>query len=133
MRATARGIPTPGIAGVPRNPARAACARGPQGHLLLRHSPFLDSPEHILDLTTLLVQVVSGAVGGNLGGLLNKAKSLGPLLNTILGAVGGVGGGQALGGPLTDLLGNATAGNAGASAIVGLLLPLIGGMLKKKA
>lgn len=87
-----------------------------------------------MDLTALLIQAVSGAVGGNLGGLLNKAKSLGPLLNTILGAVGGVGGGQVLGGSLTDLLGgNAMAGNASASALVGLLLPLIAGFLKKKA
>lgn len=87
-----------------------------------------------MDFTSLIVQAVSGAVGGNLGGLLNKAKSLGPLLNTILGAVGGVGGGQVLGGSLTDLLGgNAMAGNATASALVGLLLPLIAGFLKKKA
>lgn len=81
----------------------------------------------------LLIQVISGAVGGNIGGLLNKAKNLGPLLNTILGAVGGIGGGQALGGPLTDLLGSGTAANVGASGLVGLLLPLLGGMLKKKA
>jgi uncharacterized membrane protein YeaQ/YmgE (transglycosylase-associated protein family) len=86
-----------------------------------------------MDLTTLLIQAVSGAVGGNLGGMLNKAKSLGPLLNTVLGAVGGVGGGQLLGGTLTDLLGNATAGNATASALVGLVLPLLAGFLKKKA
>lgn len=86
-----------------------------------------------MDLTSLLIQAVSGAVGGNLGGLLNKAKSLGPLLNSVLGAVGGVGGGQVLGGPLTDLLGgNAAVGNGGAAALVGLLLPLIAGYLKKK-
>lgn len=85
-----------------------------------------------MDLTSLLIQAVSGAVGGNLGGLVNKAKSLGPLLNTILGAVGGVGGGQVLGGPLTDILGNATAGNATASLVVGLILPLLGGFLKNK-
>jgi len=86
-----------------------------------------------MDLTNLLIQAVSGAVGGNLGGLLNKAKSLGPLLNSVLGAVGGVGGGQLLGGPLTDLLGgNASVGNGGASALVGLLLPLIAGYLKKR-
>jgi uncharacterized membrane protein YeaQ/YmgE (transglycosylase-associated protein family) len=87
-----------------------------------------------VDLTSLLIQVISGAVGGNVGGLLNKAKSLGPLLNTILGAVGGVGGGQLLGTTLTNVLGgNATAGNVGSSALIGLLLPLIGGLLKKKA
>lgn len=85
-----------------------------------------------MDITSLIIQLLSGAVGGNIGGVLNKAKSLGPLMNTVLGAIGGVGGGQLLGGTVTDLLGNATAGNIGASAIVGLLLPLIGGFLKKK-
>ena len=85
-----------------------------------------------MDVTSLLVQLISGAVGGNVGGLLNKAKSMGPMLNTVLGAVGGIGGGQLLGASVTNMLGNATAGNAVASGVVGLLLPLIGGMLKKK-
>lgn len=87
-----------------------------------------------MDLTNLLIQAVAGAAGGNIGGLINKAKSLGPMLNTVLGALGGLGGGQLLGGSLTDLLGgNAMVGNAGASGLVGLLLPLIVGFLKKKA
>jgi len=86
-----------------------------------------------MDLTSLLIQLVSGAVGGNVGGLLAKAKSLGPLLNTILGAVGGLGGGQLLGDSAASMLGNATAGNVGASALIGLVLPLLGGMFKKKA
>ena len=84
-----------------------------------------------MDLTTLLMQLASGAVGGNLGGMLNKAKSLGPLLNTVLGAIGGLGGGQLLGPALSGMMGT-TGGNITASALVGLLLPLIGGMLKKK-
>lgn len=86
-----------------------------------------------MDLTTLLIQLVSGAVGGNIGGALNKAKSLGPLLTTILGAVGGVGGGQLLGGKAAEMLGSANAGNGGAAALVGLLLPMIVSMLKKKS
>ncbi len=57
------------------------------------------------------------------------AKTLGPLLNTILGALGGLGGGQLAGGTI----GGGTATEAGASAIVGALVPLIVGMLKKKA
>jgi hypothetical protein len=85
-----------------------------------------------MDMTTLLIQLVSGAVGGNVGAMLGKAKSLSPLLATILGAVGGVGGGQALGGTLTDLVGNAAVGNGGAAAIVGLVLPLLVNMFKKK-
>jgi len=87
--------------------------------------------EVFVDVTTLLIQLVSGAAGGNIAGLLNKAKSLGPLLNSVLGAIGGVGGGQLIGPHLGGAL-SGTAGNAVISAVVGLLLPLIGGMLKKK-
>jgi uncharacterized membrane protein YeaQ/YmgE (transglycosylase-associated protein family) len=82
-----------------------------------------------MDLTAVLVQLIAGAVGGNAAGLANKAKSLGPLLNTILGALGGLGGGQVAGGALNG----GTATEVGASAVVGALLPLIVGMLKKKA
>jgi hypothetical protein len=86
-----------------------------------------------MDVTGLLIQAASGAVGGNVGGFLNKAKSLGPVVNTVLGALGGLGGGQLLGGSLAGMLGNATAGSATASGLVGLLLPLIVSMFKKKA
>ena len=86
-----------------------------------------------MDWTSLLIQLVSGAAGGNVGSLLSKEKSLGPLINTVLGALGGLGGGQLLGGALSGVFGGATGGNIGASAIVGLLLPLIAGFLKKKA
>lgn len=85
-----------------------------------------------MDFVGILIQALSGAAGGNIGGALNKARSLGPMLNTLLGAVGGIGGGQLLGGTVSNMFGNATAGNIAASAVVGLLLPLIGGMLKKK-
>jgi uncharacterized membrane protein YeaQ/YmgE (transglycosylase-associated protein family) len=82
-----------------------------------------------MDLTSVLLQLISGAVGGNVAGLANKAKSLGPLINTVLGALGGVGGGQLAGGAVGDN----TAAEVGVSAVVGALLPLIAGMLKKKA
>jgi hypothetical protein len=87
-----------------------------------------------MDPTSLIVQAIAGAVGGNVAGLLNKARSLGPLINTVLGLLGGVGGGQALGGVLAGLLGgNAIAGNVTASAIGGILIPLIAGFFKKPA
>jgi uncharacterized membrane protein YeaQ/YmgE (transglycosylase-associated protein family) len=82
-----------------------------------------------MDLTAVLLQLIAGAVGGNAAGLANKAKSLGPLINTILGALGGLGGGQ-LGG---EALGGGTGAEVGMAAVVGALLPLIVGMLKKKA
>jgi hypothetical protein len=82
-----------------------------------------------MDLTAILIQLISGAVGGNVAGLANKLKSLGPVLNTILGALGGLGGGQLAG----AAMGGSTATQVGGSAIVGALLPLIVGMLKNKA
>jgi hypothetical protein len=81
-----------------------------------------------MDLTAVLLQLISGAVGGNVAGLANKARSLGPLINTILGALGGLGGGQLA----APALGGGTGAEVGASAVVGALLPLIVGMLKKR-
>jgi hypothetical protein len=76
------------------------------------------------------VRPTAGSCGYDRGAHLeDKAKSLGPLLNTILGALGGLGGGQVAGGAL----GAGTGGEVGMSAVVGALLPLIVGMLKKKA
>jgi uncharacterized membrane protein YeaQ/YmgE (transglycosylase-associated protein family) len=81
-----------------------------------------------MDLTSILIQLIAGAVGGNVAGLANKAKSLGPVINTILGALGGVGGGQ-----LADrMTSGGTGTEVGAAAIVGALVPLLGGMLNTK-
>jgi uncharacterized membrane protein YeaQ/YmgE (transglycosylase-associated protein family) len=49
-----------------------------------------------MDLAQILIQVVSGAIGGNAAGAVSKENSLGPLLNTILGAIGGGVGGKLL-------------------------------------
>lgn len=81
-----------------------------------------------MDFSSLILQLAAGALGGNVGALLNKARSLGPVMNTVLGAIGGVGGGQLLG----PALGGGTGATVGASAVIGALLPLIGGFLKKK-
>ena len=81
-----------------------------------------------MDFTSLILQLAAGALGGNVGALLNKARSLGPMLNTILGAIGGVAGGQLVG----PAMGGGTGATIGASAVIGALLPLIGGFLKKK-
>jgi hypothetical protein len=44
------------------------------------YSPFSPSPllEQTMDVSSVLLQLISGAVGGNVAGLANKAKSLGP-------------------------------------------------------
>src|SRR5271170_7696819 len=50
-----------------------------------------------MDIMSLLIQLVTGAIGGNIAGGLLKQFNLGPIGNTIAGLVGGVGGGQLLG------------------------------------
>lgn len=93
------------------------------------------------NLLPLIIQAIAGLVGGNVAGLLNKARSLGPLLNSVLGAVGGVAGAQgAQAAGLFEMLGMAGTGSdpaalaaqGGIGAVAGLVLPLIGGLLKKK-
>ena len=63
-----------------------------------------------------LISLIAGSAGGNVIGALLKNRNLGPMLNTILGLVGG---------------GNVA--NGGLSAIIGALLPLIVSFLKKPA
>lgn len=48
-------------------------------------------------MLALIIQIVSGAVGGQLAGALLRQRSLGPLGNSIAGIVGGGIGGQVLG------------------------------------
>ncbi|MES0385403.1 MAG: hypothetical protein ABUJ98_12545 [Hyphomicrobium sp.] len=49
-----------------------------------------------MDLSSLVIQLISGAIGGNAAGALAKDNSLGTLGNTIAGALGGGVGGQLL-------------------------------------
>ena len=49
-----------------------------------------------MDLTSLIIQLIAGALGGNAAGNVSKDTSLGPLGNTIAGAVGGGAIGQIL-------------------------------------
>ena len=87
----------------------------------------------------LLVQLIGGAAGGNVAGALLKNLNLSALLKTVLGAIGGVGGGQLASvlGILQAVLGDQMgtggeiAGNAGASAIGGALLTAIVGFIKQ--
>lgn len=64
-----------------------------------------------MDIASLLIQLVSGALGGNAAGAYNKDTGLSPLGNTIAGALGGGIGGQIL----TALLG--LGGTAAASGL----------------
>jgi uncharacterized membrane protein YeaQ/YmgE (transglycosylase-associated protein family) len=47
-------------------------------------------------MLALIIQIISGAVGGNIAGVILKNFSLGPIGNSIAGLVGGGIGGQLL-------------------------------------
>ena len=64
-----------------------------------------------MNLTALIIQLIAGALGGNAAGAASKDLSLGPLGNSIAGALGGGVGGQIL---------NAILGIGGAAAASGL-------------
>lgn len=76
-------------------------------------------------LMNMLMGALGGVAGGNILGALMKSRSMGPLWNTILGAAGGLLGGQLMGS-------GGAVGELGAGAIGGVVLTLIGSFLKKK-
>jgi uncharacterized membrane protein YeaQ/YmgE (transglycosylase-associated protein family) len=82
-----------------------------------------------MDLSSLAIELVTGLVGGNLAGALNKSRSLGPRLNSVLGAIGGVGGGTMLGGAF----GPGATYLAATSLACGALPPLLLSLLRKRA
>jgi len=88
-----------------------------------------------MDVTSLIIDLISGAVGGNAAGAAMPDKSLGTLGNTIAGLVGGGLGGQfvqallpALTGGGSDLSG--ILGNIAGSGIGGGLLMIAISLLK---
>lgn len=90
------------------------------------------------EIISWIVSLIAGSAGGNIVGTLLKNRNLGPMLNTVLGLVGG-----GLGGKVLPLLVPAVAqifggsesvfGTGALSAIVGALLPLIVSFVKKPA
>ena len=71
-----------------------------------------------MDITNLLVQLISGAVGGNVAGAAMKKSNLGTLGNSIAGIIGGGVGAQIL-----SALG--MAGAAGGSAATAMSIEQI--------
>jgi uncharacterized membrane protein YeaQ/YmgE (transglycosylase-associated protein family) len=72
-----------------------------------------------MHIVPLLIQLISGAAGGNAAGSLMKNSSLGVVWNSVLGIIGG-----GLGGQLLGLLGIAAApsGSMDLGSIVGSVL-----------
>jgi len=92
-----------------------------------------------MNIISLIIQLISGAVGGNVAGAAMKENSLGTLGNSIAGIVGGGLGGTVLqmalgsaaagGGSmdLTSILSNVAGGGVG-----GAILMAIIGIIKNK-
>jgi uncharacterized membrane protein YeaQ/YmgE (transglycosylase-associated protein family) len=89
-----------------------------------------------MDITSLIIQLVSGAVGGNIGGAIFKNLSLGTTGNSIAGIIGGplgamllsqlgLGGGAEAGG-LASILSTVGGGGVG-----GVILMALVGFIKK--
>jgi uncharacterized membrane protein YeaQ/YmgE (transglycosylase-associated protein family) len=49
-----------------------------------------------MNIVALVIQLISGAVGGNIAGAILKKYNLGPIGNSIVGLIGGGVGGQLL-------------------------------------
>lgn len=88
----------------------------------------------------IIIQLISGGVGGNIAGALLKKFNLGPIGNTIAGILGGVGGGQLLS-ILTGAAAAAPAGgggfdlssllsNVGGGGVGGAVIMVIVGLIK---
>ena len=94
-----------------------------------------------MNIISLIIEVISGAVGGNVAGAAMKENSLGTMGNSIAGIVGGglggtilhavMGGTAAAGGggsmDLTTILSNVAGGGVG-----GAILMAIVGVIKNK-
>ncbi len=93
--------------------------------------------EQLQPYLPMIIQAVAGAVGGNVIGALRRNSSFGPLINSLLGAVGGVGAAQGLqaGGMMEQVLAmlgdNANVASGATGLAGGLILPLIASFFKR--
>lgn len=75
-------------------------------------------------MTALIIQLISGALGGNLAGSLMKESSLGTLWNSVAGIAGGGLGGKILGMVVPSL---GAAASSGSLDIGSILASVAGG------
>jgi uncharacterized membrane protein YeaQ/YmgE (transglycosylase-associated protein family) len=98
-----------------------------------------------MNIIGLIINLISGALGGNAAGALMKDKSLGTLWNSISGIVGGGLGGVILNAVVPSLAGAAQGGGLDIGSIIGqiagggvgggvlmVIVSLVKGLLAKK-
>lgn len=76
----------------------------------------------------LIIQLITGAVGGNVAGALLKKYNLGALWNTVVGVLGGAGGGQLL--DQLGIGGNGIGADVAGSGVGGAVLMVVVGLIK---
>lgn len=89
----------------------------------------------------LIIQLVSGIIGGNVAGATLKKFSLGPILNSVVGILGGGLGGQLLGmigvetggaeNDLAGILGSIGGGAVGGGALMSIIGIVKSALVKK--
>src|SRR5262245_3445044 len=92
----------------------------------------------LMDINSLIIDLISGAVGGNVAGAALKEKSLGLVGNSLAGVVGGgLGGtilqavmGAAANGGAMDM--NSILGNVAGGGVGGAILMAIIGIIKSQ-
>jgi len=85
-------------------------------------------------IVPIIISLISGSIGGNIAGALLRKFSLGPICNTIVGLLGGMG--QMLIAHLTTAVttgGIGMVANVGGSAVGGAILIAIMGAIKNAA
>ncbi len=86
-------------------------------------------------MENILINLLSGAIGGNAAGKATKSQDLGIIGNTITGLIGGLIGSTALQGFISNLLTNTignVVGSAACGAIAVYLVNFIKGLISKK-
>ena len=77
-----------------------------------------------------IITLISGAVGGNIGGAIFKKLSLGPAMNSLAGIVGGAGG-MSLMNSINASTGNELINQIGGGAVGGTVVMAAVGLVKK--
>ncbi|MDM8006522.1 MAG: hypothetical protein QUV05_10300 [Phycisphaerae bacterium] len=80
-----------------------------------------------MNIVGLIIQLISGAVGGNAAGALLKKFSLGTAGNSIVGILGGGVGGQILAALGVGAAGAATGGDASSLDVASIISSIAGG------
>lgn len=73
-----------------------------------------------MELTAVIIMLVSGIAGGYAAHIMAKSRSMGLMVNMIVGALGGVAGGVFI----YPGVGGGTVGLVAVAVLIGILLPL---------